>query len=181
LLRFKFTQFFTGEAFKPGVDYRDAAIASSAIASAMATNKTATSAPTETSSDGNLVASDCPKGIVDLAKKVGLGVGIPLSILVLAILGFFGWREWGKHHEKVAANFSASGAISTMKSRDELVSASFHSPRDQQERGYRPQFIPVSEMSPRPRCLGPMSLFLMWKRMEELVAKKCLREEARWD
>jgi hypothetical protein len=62
---------------------------SSAIASAMAANGTgtsatgaATSAPAETSSGGNLVASNSVKGNSGLGMKAGLAVGIPLGVLV---------------------------------------------------------------------------------------------------
>ncbi|PVH70648.1 hypothetical protein DL98DRAFT_597644 [Cadophora sp. DSE1049] len=152
-----FTQFSTGEAFKPGADAREAAIASSAIASAMAANGTgtsaactATSAPAETSSGGKLVASDCPKGKGDLGTKVGLGVGIPLGVLVFAILAFLGWREWSKHHVKTAAYSSASRAIPSRESGGGLVGVGFHKPELEQQE-YRPQFNPASEMSPRQR------------------------------
>lgn len=145
-----FTQFVTGEAFKPGADARQVAIASSAIASAMAASGTETCAPAETSSGGHLAASDCPKGNGDLGTKVGLGVGIPLGVLVLAILGFLGWREWRKYHANTGAYSSASGAISR-ESGGGLVGAGFHKPELDQGQEYRPRFNPASEMSPRPQ------------------------------
>ena len=119
----------------------------------MASTGTAKPAPSETSSGASLLSSDCPKGNSDLGTKIGLSVGIPLSVLVLVILGFFGWREWRKNHAKMATYPSSSGAVSSMKSRDGLVSNRLHTPDQEQEQILTPQYIPVSEMSPRPRYL----------------------------
>jgi hypothetical protein len=55
---------------------------SSAIASTMAANGAGTSAPAETSSGGNLAASNSVKGNSSLEMKAGLAVGIPLGVLV---------------------------------------------------------------------------------------------------
>lgn len=124
----QFSGFLTGTAFKPGVDAREAEVAFSAVAKALAsvsgsiigtttlsvlnsnTSPTAAgSTPTRASgasttgsassaetSGTNKVATECPKNNADLGTKVGLGVGIPLGVLVASVLVFLVWRECSK-------------------------------------------------------------------------------------
>jgi hypothetical protein len=69
------------------------------------TSATASNSPSPTSG-ADVNRASCPKNNGDLGTKVGLGVGIPLGVLVAAILGLLGWREYQKFPEKHPSNLA---------------------------------------------------------------------------
>lgn len=84
----------TGKAFKPG---NDAVLQSLTSASTNTAGCTAVSTTTITATPTGGASKDTSnKG--DIGTKVGLGVGIPLGVLVAGLLGFLFWRESRKYH-----------------------------------------------------------------------------------
>ncbi|TVY71524.1 hypothetical protein LSUE1_G005372 [Lachnellula suecica] len=145
-----FTLGVTGPAFKPGLDAFVLSISSAAVASATGsivamTTSTASAVSTAAMAEWTTSNSTCSNG--DLGTKVGLGVGVPLGVLALGILGFLFWRESGKRHAAAAGASTpppmAHGSESEVR---------FHqSPSQQEEVGgtyggtYRPTPTPLPQ------------------------------------
>ncbi|KAH6674699.1 hypothetical protein B0J14DRAFT_699380 [Halenospora varia] len=77
----------TGQAFKPGWDAMVVSISSAAVAAATSTDA---AIPVNSST-----SQHCSNG--DLGTKVGVGVGVPLGVLALGILGFYFGVEEGRN------------------------------------------------------------------------------------
>lgn len=102
-----FTLGNTGLAFKPGTDAVQAQISSLSAALASATTASSQSTVTTTATAA-ATATSSSSSSNNLGPAIGAGVGIPLGVLTLGLLGFLIWRERRRYRDLAAAGKGSS-------------------------------------------------------------------------